>query len=131
MNSPSLSPSPYVFHTETCRYRSPFIALNSCGESTIIRSIVSDGDDESAFTIRDVEMQSRSEDGLAILVLGFKANVKLFKKKVHLSGKKSALVPLDWMNIDTLVFKSANDGDDDPEKKRFHFILVSVEMTSH
>jgi hypothetical protein len=106
----------YIFQNETRRYHSPYIALNSCGKSMLISSLL---DDESTFTVHTIEVQSASEENLDIMIIGYKLNVKLFVEK-------STLVQLDWANIDLLTFESAND---DEEKKRFHFILISIEIT--
>jgi hypothetical protein len=113
----------YIFQNEARRYHSPFIALNSCGKSMIIGSLV---DENSVFTVHNIELQSASDDGLEIIITVFKSNVKLFKKKVRLFVQKSTLVQLDWNNIDLITFESANDEDD---HKRFHFILISIEIT--
>lgn len=112
----------YIFQNETRQHHSPYIALNSCGKSMLIGSLL---DDNSTFTVHKIELQSASEDGLDIMIVAFKSNVKLFKKKIKLFIKKSTLVQLDWNNIDLITFESANDDDD----KRFHFILISIEIT--
>ncbi|CAF3441629.1 unnamed protein product [Rotaria sp. Silwood1] len=113
----------YIFQNETRQHRSPYIALNSCGKSMLISSL---SDDDLTFTVHTIEVQSASEDDLEIFIFGFKSNVKLFKKKVKLFIKKSTLIQLDWNNIDLITFESANDED---EHKRFHFILISIEIT--
>jgi hypothetical protein len=76
-------------------------------------------DDNSVFTVHNIELQSASEDGLEIMIFAFKSNVKLFIQK-------SILVQFDWNNIDLIIFESTNDEDDN---KRFHFILISIEIT--
>jgi hypothetical protein len=43
------------------------------------------------------------------MIFGFKSNVKLFKRKQKLFIEKSALVQLDWNNIDLITFESANE----------------------
>lgn len=124
----------YVFQKQSVRDPSPYIALNSCGKSMIIRCLTDTHDEEdhssSTMTLHAIEMQAASDDGLQILVMGFKSNVKLFKKKVQLFVKKPTSVHLDWTNIDSITFESASDDDDDDSnKKRFHFILISIEIT--
>jgi hypothetical protein len=115
----------YVFENEIRQHRSPYIALNSCGKSMIIGSLL---DENSVFTVHNIELQSVAEDGLEIMIFAFKSNVKLFKKKVKLFIQKSILIQLDWNNIDLITFESIND-DDDNNNKRFHFILISIEIT--
>jgi len=83
-------------------------------------------DDNSTFTVHTIELQSASQDELQIMIFAFKSNVKLFKKKVKLFIQKSTLVQLDWNNIDLITFESANEEDDN---QRFHFILISIEIT--
>ena len=113
----------YIFQNETRRHRSSYIALNSCGKSMLIGTLE---DDNSTFIIHSIEAQSASEDDLEIMIYAFKSNVKLFKKKIKLFINRSTLVQLDWNNIDLITFESANDDD---ENKRFHFILISIEIT--
>jgi hypothetical protein len=114
----------YIFQDETRRYRSPYIALNSCGKSMLIGSLLDDN--SSTFIVHTIEVQSAFQDELEIMIFGFKSNVKLFKKKVKLFIQKSTLVQLDWNNIDLITFESANE---EYDNKRFHFILISIEIT--
>lgn len=116
----------------------PYIALNSCGKSMIIHTLDNQHDDDdergdratSTMIVHHVEMQAASEDGIKIVLIGFKSNVKLYKKKVQLFIKKSTAIQLDWTNIDSITFEAASDDDDDDDrKKRFHFILISIEIT--
>ena len=113
----------WIFRKDTRRYPSPYIALNSCGKSMIIGSL---GEDNALFTVHTIEVQAAAEDGLEIVIVAHKSNVKLFKKKVKLFREKSTLVQLDWNNIDLLTFESLSD---EEEQKRFHLILISIEIT--
>ena len=79
-------------------------ALNSCGKSMILRSLADDP--QETFTVHQLELQVASEDGLQIRLLGFKSNVKLFKKKVQL-----------WTKM--MINKH----------KRFHVIVASLQVT--
>ncbi|UJR23915.1 hypothetical protein I4U23_026887 [Adineta vaga] len=114
----------YVFHSENQQHRSDYIALNSCGKTMLFGTLM---EENTTFSVHMIEVQSAGEDGMNIMITGFKSNVKLFKKKVKLFREKSTLVQLDWNNIDLVTFESANDEDD--EQKRFHFILISIELT--
>jgi len=113
-----------IFKNETRRHRSPYIVLNSCGKSMLISSLE---DSNSTFNVHSIELQSASQDAQEIHLIAFKSNVKLFKKKVKLFVKKSTLVQLDWNLIDLITFESAND--DEQNNPRFHFILISIEIT--
>lgn len=114
----------YVFEQQSRRNPSPYIALNSCGKSMIIGSVL---EEYSLFTVHNIELQSAAEDGLEILISASKSNVKLFKKKTKLFIDKSTMISLDWNNIDLLTFESTHDEDDNP--KRIHLILLSLEIT--
>ncbi|CAF0904387.1 unnamed protein product [Adineta ricciae] len=82
-------------------------------------------EDSPMLTLHKIEIQSASEDEMNIMIVGLKSNVKLFRKKVKLFMQRSTLVQLDWNNIDLVTFESINDD----EQKRFHFILISIEIT--
>ena len=106
---------------------SSYLALNSCGKSMILRSLADDP--QETFTVHQLELQAASEDGLQIRLVGFKSNVKLFKKKVQLWTKNSTCVELDWNKIDLFTVESATDEDDDQQTQRFHVIVVSLQIT--
>ncbi|CAF1049985.1 unnamed protein product [Adineta ricciae] len=108
----------HVFQNDTRRH----VALNSCGKSMLFGTL---NEDSPMLTLHKIEVQSASEDEMNIMIVGLKSNVKLFKKKVKLFMQRSTLVQLDWNNIDLVTFESVNDD----EQKRFHFILISIEIT--
>ena len=116
-----------VFRRADASSSSSYVALNSCGKSMILRALSDDR--QETFTVHQLELQAANEDGLQIRLLGLKSNVKLFKKKVQLWTKRSTRVELEWTKIDSLTFESAMDEDDDEQIRRFHLILISLQIT--
>ncbi|CAF3279517.1 unnamed protein product [Rotaria socialis] len=70
----------------------PYIAVNSSGKSMLVSSLTND---DSTFNLHTIEAQSAVKNGLEIFIVGFKANVKLFRNKVKLFIEKLTFIKLD------------------------------------